>query len=76
MYTYAKIQSTALHLFEPLSRADNFLGILQKPQINYFSKTSLDGYFLLNQYRSKVEQSGGLTMAQNTGKSDFFFALF
>ena len=47
MYTYAEIQSTALHLFELLSRVDNFLGILRKPQTNYFSKTSLDGYFML-----------------------------
>ena len=37
--------STAL--FQLLSRVDNFLGILRKPQINYFSKTSLDGYFML-----------------------------
>ena len=29
------------------SSVDNFLGILQKSQINYFSKTSLDGYFKL-----------------------------
>ena len=54
------------------------MGILQKSQINYFLKTSLDGYFKLtsdtsvNQCHSKVEKSGGQTMAQNTGKSDFF----
>ena len=38
-------QSTAL--FELLSRVDNFFGILRKPQINYFSKTAFDGYFML-----------------------------
>ena len=37
-YTYAETQSTALHLFELLSRIDNFLGILRKSQIMKFEK--------------------------------------
>ena len=41
----AEIQTTVLNLFELLSR--QFLGILQKLQMNYFSNTSLDGYFKL-----------------------------
>ena len=44
---YAEIQSTVLYLFELMNRVDNFLGILRKQQINYFLKTSLDGYIML-----------------------------
>ena len=54
------IQSTALHLFQFLSIVDNFLGILRKTQINYFSKTSLDGYFMLTSdiFVKSVSQQG------------------
>ena len=63
-YTEAKIQSIALHLIRLLSR-----------QINYFSETSLDGYFkltsdiyfFLNQCHSKFEKPGGQTIGLNIG---------
>ena len=81
MYTDAKIQSTALHLFELLSR-HSFMGILQKSQINYFSKTSLDGYFELTSDISlkSVPQQGWKIRSAHHGakhwKIWFYFALF
>ena len=56
----------------------NFLGILRKSQINYFSKTSLDVYFKLTSdisLHSRAGKSGGHAMGQNTGKS-YCFVLF
>ena len=44
-YTQAEIQSTAQHLIELLRSI--FWGIFRKLQIDYFSKTSLDGRFKL-----------------------------
>ena len=55
MYTEVEIHSTAL--------ADNFLGILRKLQINYLSKTSLNGYFKLASDISP--KSGSLTRLKN-----------
>ena len=43
MYTKAEIQNCTLSN----SWVDNFLGILQKLQTNYFLKTFVDGYFKL-----------------------------
>ena len=40
IYAKLEVQSPALHLIE-------LLRVLQKLQINYFSKTSLNGYFKL-----------------------------
>ena len=56
------------------------MGNFWKLQINYFPKTSLDGYFKLTsdtflqpQGHSKVERSGGQTVGQKNGKSDLFY---
>ena len=46
------------------SGVDKFLGALRKSQINYLQKLQIN--------YSKVEKSRGQTMAQNTGKADFF----
>ena len=74
-YTDAKIQNTALHLFELLSR--QFLE--NSPKItnqiffkNLFGWLFFFGLFLWNKYNSRVEKSGGYTMGQNTGKSGVF----
>ena len=74
-YTDAKIQNTALHLFELLSR--QFLE--NSPKItnqiffkNLFGWLFYFGLFLLNKCHSRVEKSGGYTMGQNTGKSGVF----
>ena len=60
-----EVQSTALHLMELLSI--NFLGILQNLQINYFSKTSLGGYFKLTSdiFLESVRQQGDKIRREN-----------
>ena len=67
-----------IHLIQLLSRK-LLANFLRKLQVNYFSKTFLDGHFKLtsdvslNQCHSKNEKLGGETMAQNAGKSDFVY---
>ena len=64
-----------------LSRVENFLGILRKPQINYFSETSLDGYFMLTSdisAKSVPQQGWKIRRANHSAehwKSDFFFCI-
>ena len=59
---------------------DDFLRILRKSKMNYFSKAFLNGFFklkvvfLLNHCHSKVEKSGGQTMTQNT-RNLFFLCI-
>ena len=60
------------------SWVDNFLGILRKSQINYFSKTSLDGQFMLisDIFVKSVPQQGWKIMRANHGAKHWKIWLF
>ena len=74
IYAKSEVQNPALHLIE-------LLRVLQKLQINYFSKTSLNGYFKLRSDISfkSVPQQGWKNRRANRGakhKKAFFFIWF